>query len=61
MVMKLPKIRSWVRVFMLKHRFRLNMMTINMMSLFRTAALNGWHKVCEPGERVETYTKIEQG
>ncbi|ERE73838.1 Retroviral nucleocapsid protein Gag containing protein [Cricetulus griseus] len=33
----------------------------HMLSLCRKAALNAWDKVREPGERLETYTKIEQG
>ncbi|ERE66692.1 RING finger protein [Cricetulus griseus] len=32
-----------------------------MLSLCRTAALNAWDKVREPGEQLEAYAKIEQG
>ncbi|ERE68429.1 putative Gag polyprotein [Cricetulus griseus] len=33
----------------------------HILSLCRTAALNAWDKIRESGERVETYTEIEQG
>ncbi|XP_016827320.1 uncharacterized protein LOC103161659 isoform X1 [Cricetulus griseus] len=33
----------------------------HMLSLCGKAALNAWDKVREPGERLEIYTKIEQG
>ena len=41
---------------MLTHRLRLILTT-----LCRKSVLNAWDKVHEPGERLEAYTKMEQG